>query len=277
MIKKGETHRLKRKASQEQAGSRKTHDAGKQCLFGGKGKQTAVGGKTVMSGSPTKLPGKVTPRVGDGNSNIKLTGTEASTPGGEGSSQIPGGTRSKIPGKPDGTALGSSRDDIANGIADGSPVACKLKSKGQSVGTAVRDPQQGIAVGIADDRRVGKKIKDHGQADGTAVGRKTNRYSSPNKLPGTVTPRRQEYNWNIKLPGTAASTPGGEGSAQIPGSTKTTATGILANPGRAINTSTGRVLENGARRDAESSLNARRCQVICANKRRSIALQEAQD
>ena len=81
----------------------------------------------------------------------------------------------------------------------------------------------------------------------------------------------------MKLPDTAASTPGGEGSAQIPGSTKTTAAGILANPGRAINTLTGRGLENGARPEAESSLNARRRQVRYANKRRRIALQEAQD
>ena len=123
MTKGGETPRLKRKASQEQAGSRKKHDAGKQLLFGGKGKQTlniiqgtmtprlrdgnssikltgtaastpvgakfkgqghaegtAVGGKTVMSGSPTKLPGTVTPRLRYGNSSSKLTGTAASTP-----------------------------------------------------------------------------------------------------------------------------------------------------------------------------------------------------
>ena len=86
---------------------------------------TAVGGKTVMSGSPTKLPGRVTPIFGYGNSNIKLPGTAASTPGGEGSSQIPGGTRSKVTGIIDGTALGNSRYGIANDIADGIPVAGK--------------------------------------------------------------------------------------------------------------------------------------------------------
>ena len=63
MIKKGKTHRRKREASQEQAGSRKTHEAGKQYLFGGKGKQTAVGGKTVMSGSPTTMCAVLRPSI----------------------------------------------------------------------------------------------------------------------------------------------------------------------------------------------------------------------
>ena len=170
------------------------------------------------------------------------------------------------------TAIGNSQYGIADGIADGIPVAGKCKGQGKADGTALGDSQHGIAGGIADDIRVGARFRDQGQADGTALGGKTVMNGSPNKLPGTVTPRRRDDNSNIKLPGTAASTPGGEGRSRIPGVTRNTATGILANHGGTIDTSTGMLLEKGAMWDAESSLIARRRQVRCANKRRRIAL-----
>ena len=89
---------------------------------------------------------------------------------------------------------------------------------------------------------------------------------SPTKLPSRMTPSFGDGNSNIKLPGTTASTPGGEGGSQIPGCTKSKATGMLANHGGAVGISTDmllEILEKGANLDAESLLNAMRRQVRC--------------
>ena len=153
MTKGGETPRVKRKASQEQTGSRKKHEAGKQLLFGGEGKQRL----NITNQETTKVEDKV-----------RASGTSVGT-----------AARGKRVGIESGstgvTAIGNSQ----YGIADGIPVKLKRKGQGQADGTAVGDSRHGVADGTAGDMRVEAKPKIQGQAEGTAVGGKTVMSGSP--------------------------------------------------------------------------------------------------